>query len=179
MSTFSSPGPGFEQPAQRASNGLGIAGFVVSLIGLLSGCFGGMVLSPVGLILSAVGMRRQPRGLAIAGLILGIVGSVWLVIGLLIFGGLTAASFGLAREAMVVARVEKGITDFHTAQHRLPTDLQELASKVPGTPTTTRSGKPLGYAVKTPTSYTLTLPGLDGQLGTADDIPVEVTVSGP
>jgi hypothetical protein len=171
--------PGMQQPMQRGSNGLGIAGFVVSLLGVLGGCFGGVFLCPVGVILSAFGMRRQPRGLAIAGLIIGIVGCIWLVVGLVFLGGVGLAGLGLARESMAVVPIEKSINDFYAAQHRLPNDLQELAAKYPGTPTTTRSGKPIGYKTKSADSYTLILPGFDGQLGTADDIPVEVTVSGP
>src|SRR5436190_17217499 len=173
MTTMNQYEGGVQQPVQRGANGLGIAGFVVSLLGLLSGCFGGVVLSPVGVILSAIGMRRQPRGLAIAGLIIGLIGSIGLVFWIMFVGTLGLAGFAMAREGMVIAQVEKGIVDFHAAEHRLPNDLQELASKYQGTPTTTRSGKPLGYKTKSADSYTLILPGFDGQLGTSDDIPVE------
>ena len=58
------------------SNGLGVAGFVLSLLGLFS-CG---ILSPIGVILSLLGITKQPRGLAIAGLILGLVGMVCLVV---------------------------------------------------------------------------------------------------
>jgi molecular chaperone DnaK len=58
-------------PAPPPTNGLGIAGFVCSLVGL---CAGGL-LSPVGLILSLVALGREPRGFAIAGVILGALGS--------------------------------------------------------------------------------------------------------
>ena len=58
------------------TNGLGVAGFVLSLVGWFSCGF----FSPLALILSAVALRREPRGLAIAGLILGILGSAWLFI---------------------------------------------------------------------------------------------------
>ena len=58
------------------TNGLGVAGFVLSLVGWFSCGF----FSPLALILSAVALRREPRGLAIAGLILGILGSTWFFI---------------------------------------------------------------------------------------------------
>ena len=51
---------------------MGVAGFVVSLVGFTS--LG--LLSPIGLILSIIGMRREPKGLAIAGLVVGIVGTI-------------------------------------------------------------------------------------------------------
>ena len=59
------------------SNGLGVAGFVVSLISLF--CCG--LTSPVGLFLSLVALARPPRGFAFAGVILGGLGSAWLLIG--------------------------------------------------------------------------------------------------
>lgn len=59
-------------------NGLGTAGFVVGLvaaifsiipiIGLIA-----WVLAPVGAILSGVGMTREPKGLAISGLVLSLI----------------------------------------------------------------------------------------------------------
>jgi len=61
---------------QPPSNGLAVAGFVFSIIGVLTcGC-----LSPIGLVLSAIGLAYQPRGLAVAGCILGGIGSVWLFV---------------------------------------------------------------------------------------------------
>lgn len=71
-----SPYPG--QPAPP--NGLGIAGFVTGLAGLLF-CWVpvfGLILAGCGVVLSAVGMSQSTRtgankGLAIAGLVLGIV----------------------------------------------------------------------------------------------------------
>jgi Na+-driven multidrug efflux pump len=60
------------QPAP--SNGLGIAGFVVSLVGLIP-CG---LLCPLGALLSLIAVFRQPRGFAIAGLIIGTLGSIML-----------------------------------------------------------------------------------------------------
>ena len=63
-----------------------VAGFVLSLIGLILGCSIGwlswvgilpLVLSLVGTILSALSMKNSDkRGLAIAGLVCGIIGMV-------------------------------------------------------------------------------------------------------
>lgn len=69
------------------SNTLGIAGFICSILGVLS-CG---LLGPVGAILSAVALRREPRGFAIAGLIVGLLASIWLVLGGLLFIGVCAS----------------------------------------------------------------------------------------
>lgn len=53
------------------SNGFGVAGFVLSLMGFFT-CG---VLSPLGLLFSVLGMFRAPRGLATAGMVMGLVGT--------------------------------------------------------------------------------------------------------
>lgn len=59
-----------------ATNGLGTAGFVCSLLGVLT-CG---LLSPIGLFFSLVGIVRAPRGMAFAGSVLGAFGSAWLAL---------------------------------------------------------------------------------------------------
>ena len=69
-------------------NGLGIAGFIVSAIGIIT-CG---VLSIFGVILSAIGLGKEPKGMAIAGLILGLIGLVELVgFGFVMFAGFRGA----------------------------------------------------------------------------------------
>jgi hypothetical protein len=53
---------------------------VIALIGFLT-CG---VLSPLGLALSWAGLSKEPRGLAVAGTVLGGLGSLW-VLGVLVF----------------------------------------------------------------------------------------------
>lgn len=102
----SQPGP---LPRPPGGNGLGIAGFVTSLVGLLLLCTGwGWLLSIVGTILSAVAMRKRPRGLAIAGLVIGLVGCVWILIALVVLGGVMAIGLGgLAAVGVAQQRVEQ------------------------------------------------------------------------
>lgn len=82
---------------QQSSNGIGTAGFVISLVTLLLGWIPvfGWVLWVIGLILSAVGMTKKPRGLAIAGLVISLIGIVFLLV---IFGAIVSA-VGLATTA--------------------------------------------------------------------------------
>ena len=80
---------------EKKVNGFGIAGFVVSLLSLWLGMYF-MIASIVGLVLSIVGMCMSKKctscnGLAIAGLVIGIISLViwvivWLVVGAALIG---------------------------------------------------------------------------------------------
>jgi hypothetical protein len=71
---ISSP-PTSNSEIRRASrNTLGVGGFVVSVIGILT-CG---LLAPVGLLLSLLGLLKRPRGLAAAGTVMGLLGTFWL-----------------------------------------------------------------------------------------------------
>lgn len=61
---------------------MAIAGFVIAIVGFF---ILPIILGPLGLIFSAIGLRStgKKRGLAIAGLIISVVNCVWVVIGLL------------------------------------------------------------------------------------------------
>ena len=91
------PQPQYQQPYQQPQyqqyqpvqpkpvNGLGIAGFVLSLVGIifLWVPFFDAIVSLIGLVLSGFGMKKKPNGLAIAGLVIGIiafiVGLIWTI----------------------------------------------------------------------------------------------------
>src|SRR4051794_32775982 len=74
------PGYGYPMPVQQPNNGLGIAGFVTGLVGLVL-CWVpwlGVLLAIVGVALSGVGIAQGKKkgmtiGLAIAGLVCGII----------------------------------------------------------------------------------------------------------
>ena len=70
---------------ENKTNGLSIAGFVVSCCSMLIGLFG--VVGLVGLILSAIGRSQAKNeggktGLATAGIVLGIIGMLYNLISL-------------------------------------------------------------------------------------------------
>lgn len=89
---------------QAPSNGLGTAGFVVSLVGFVT-CG---ILCPLGLLLSFFGLLKPPRGMAVAGTILGGLGSLWLVF----FGFAIVAGFiGLGSAASEAAKELKRKND--------------------------------------------------------------------
>ena len=72
------------------SNGLGTAGFILAILGLLLGWipFLGWIIWLLGFLLSLIGLFKKPRGLAIAGFIISIAGIILLifVFGLAILG---------------------------------------------------------------------------------------------
>jgi len=91
---FNQPRP--QAPAQRPpSNGLGVAGFVVSLVGVVATCG---ALAPVGLLLSLVAMFKKPRGFAFAGVVLGLIGTVQ--ISVITLSGVAAAGFAAEQARM-------------------------------------------------------------------------------
>lgn len=100
MSTYA-PGPPIAYTS--SSNGLGVAAFVCSLIGL----FTGGLLSPIGLILGLVALGRPPRGMAIAGVVLGFLGTCGGFILLIVFGAAILAVLGIGVLAFTLANAEK------------------------------------------------------------------------
>ena len=76
----------FVQPV-RQTNSLGVAGFIVSLIGVVATCG---LLAPVGLLLSTLALFKKPRGFAFAGVVLGLIGS--LMISVVVITGIGTAA---------------------------------------------------------------------------------------
>lgn len=72
-------------PISNVSNGgagWGIAALACGFIGLLTGPIGALVLGLLAIVFGAIGLKKNLKGLAIAGLILGII--ELLIIGLLV-----------------------------------------------------------------------------------------------
>ena len=72
---------------EKESNGVGTAGFVLALIALFFGWVPvlGWIIWVLGLILSFVGVFKTPKGMAIAGLVISLIGIILL---LTVFGAL-------------------------------------------------------------------------------------------
>lgn len=88
----------------RETNGLGVAGFIISLIGLVGT---GGVLCPVGLIISLIAMGRRPRGFAIAGAVLGFLGTCGGLLLVLLAGGAILAALGIGLAAIALQEPQK------------------------------------------------------------------------
>ncbi len=67
---------------EKQSNGIGIAGFVLALIALFLGWVPilGWIIWALGLIFSFIGVFRKPKGMAIAGLVISLIGIVFLLV---------------------------------------------------------------------------------------------------
>lgn len=170
MSTYQNPPTSYEPPP---TNGLGVAGFAISLTGLVA-CGG--FLSPIGLVLSLVALAKEPRGFAIAGSIIGLLGTALAITVILAFAGAIGSFssggwFGWSPtlDSIYTATYE---IDSHYAENSdtLPDDDEGsdmVASYLD------EWGKPIRYRA-TPGSgsnaYELYSAGPDGMFDTGDDI---------
>lgn len=170
------------------TNGLGIAGFVVSLVGL---CGSAGILSPIGLIISLVALGKQPRGFAVAGTVLGAVGSCGLILAIVFIPvvvlamaalGLTAAAIGVASIAgpELEAKVEMFVIStnieerIHGSGGTLPATLDEVVSSLKKEQVTDPWGQKYFYEVtQNGSAYRLFSAGPDKTPGTADDVRYE------
>lgn len=154
------------------SNSAGFWGFILSLLGVT--CCVGTCFSWVGLIVSLIGLGKRPRGFAIAGVVLGVIGTT----GGLAFWGTAgkpvirlARSIGLVEIRTVASmwEAEKLVLEAYDDTGRLPASLTDLAD---GTLVFTDEwGTPLGYRVSTNgQGYSLHSAGPDKLWGTGDEI---------
>lgn len=85
------PYAGYTPPPAAPKNGLGIASLVVAIIALFS-VVGGVVLGVVAIILGVLGVQRAKRGeatnrgIAIAGIVLGILSIIEAIVLIVLFG---------------------------------------------------------------------------------------------
>ena len=165
------------QPAamqSAPSNGLGMAGFVVSLVGLVMTCG---LLCPVGFILSLFGLRKEPRGFAIAGAVIGGIGSIFAAV----WGLAIVATFMVAKTAIeenagpvtttfALLEASRAIQMEQAERGRLPTAAEGNAAIEE-----LRDGweRPLQYE-PSGDAFTVRSAGPDGVFGNADDETQEV-----
>jgi hypothetical protein len=93
---YANPYPAPTYPPKVEENTLGLIGFILSLAGLFL-----CVAAPIGLILSLMGLRRDPKGFALAGTIIGGITTV--------FYGIIAALYGVMILAMFAACIGIGV----------------------------------------------------------------------
>lgn len=164
------------------SNALGLAGFITSIVGILS-CG---ILSPIGMILSIIGLFKRPRGFAIAGTIIGLVGSlgiilvIFFVIGIAAMGAVFAGAGGFEIITDSLA-IHSGIEAYQQQNASLPATLQQVTNL-----TSDQLKDPWGHEyIYRPDlvnhHYELISIGPDGAEGTGDDINIkrDVPFAGP
>lgn len=165
---FDGPGPG---PTAQG-NTMGLVGFILSLVGLLS-CG---LLCPVGLVLSIIGLKREPRGLAVAGTVIGGIGSLGIVIGVLFFGAMIAACGGAIAAGggfksfsdMLV--IQQEVERYQSANGTLPSAMNQLTG-VPQASLTDSWGTPYILTLSADgKSLELRSAGADKAMNTTDDL---------
>lgn len=166
------------QSTQNESNGLGLAGFIVSLVGLFI-CVG--VLSPIGLIMSLIALGKRPKGFAIAGVVLGAVGCVWFFVLFFVIGIAAIAALvglGLVMAAALVAsqigqnaiNMHNDIEQYYLDNGKAPASLSVLGTFTPAE-LEDNWGTPIRYEVSPDgQSIWLRSDGPDRTTGTDDDI---------
>ena len=153
-------------PALRQSNVLGIVGFVLSFC-----------LSPIGLILSVVALAKQPRGFAIAGTIIGLLGSlVWagLIFVFVMFG---PAFVSIFEDTSDYAQISRAIDAYKTQNAgALPPDLAAL--NLSANVIEDHDGNPYAYSADPSTGeWTITFIGWDGVHDSGDEVDLTSTMS--
>lgn len=174
MSTYpTQPGqsPNYEY-VPPPSNGLGVAGFVVSLSGLVV-CFG--LICPLGLLLSLIALVNPPRGFAVAGAIIGFIGSILGVMAVLVFSGVIGNGmfFNPFYQSMTSLTID-------SASYDIDTHFANNNDTLPDEPTgntlissyVDEWNNNLEYQPTqgSTTDYTITSAGPDGVMGNGDDI---------
>ncbi|QQE12714.1 DUF4190 domain-containing protein [Planctomycetota bacterium] len=159
------------QPTIQASesNGLGTAGFIVSLAGF----FTAGILCPIGLIMSLIALRGNPKGFAVAGTVVGAVGSLIGALVMLVFGAMILAFLGLSAVAVTafdaaidVNNASSAIVTYYDEQGRLPTEAEAAAILI------AENVDVMEYQFKATgdASFEIRTNGFDDEFGTDDDI---------
>ncbi len=156
MSQVFGPNDPFETHERpTGTNVLGVVGFILSFC-----------LSPIGLVISLIALAKQPRGFAIAGVIIGLLGSgVW------VCGGIGYSAF---KKAGLMSAIEmtQDFEKIQPAANASTTDITSLglASDVSTDPW----GTPYRIGPnESASSFKLTSNGPDKLPDTADDLSVD------
>jgi len=168
-----------QKPTEQTNN-LAIAGFICSVLGILGTCG---LLSPIGLILSLVALGKEPKGFAIAGTVIGALGTCLVVPVLIVAVALpmvflsVLAGLGLSGvlgpdliAKFEMAQLAGAIRTFQLDHTTLPLTIDDLGITDTDLLTDTW-GHPYGYELSADgLSYRLFSVGPDGVAGTPDDI---------
>lgn len=143
-------------PQDRGPNVLGIVGFVLAFC-----------VSPLGLLVSLIALASRPRGFAIAGVIVGLIGSVvWGFVGI---GAFAAARTGMF-QTIVEFQAASVALDTYSKNNNGAAAPSLTAAGLSGDALIDHWGTPYAYEVGPDgKSWTFTVVGPDKVRGTADD----------
>ncbi len=167
----------------RQSNGLGLAGFICSLVGFVLGVLTGVggLLCFVGLIMSLIALGRQPRGFAVAGVILGLLGCcagililLFLGLGILTLIGVGAAFVMTEGEQIEITsdmiRITTAIQQYQQENRVLPASLDVLNLETSAILDPWGNRYQYHFSEDSELEFDLISPGKDGMPGSEDDI---------
>jgi len=183
-----------EPPAAQPTgvNGLGIAGFVIGIVGF---CVLGGLLAPLGLLLSIIGLFKQPRGWAVAGTVVNLgtlccCVPLTLPIILVAVGVVSLSAMTLwITDTFAGSLGARGVTGLHIgaifvalsmyfAEHQKVPDSLDAMGLDPRM-LTDGWGRPFQYQVTDdPEGFRLWTVGRDGVEGTGDDLEFQGVVRG-
>ena len=157
----------FGAQAAPPKNTLGLVGFILAFC-----------VSPLGLILSAVALMKPPRGFAIGGVIVGLLGTVgWAIVAVTVMAGgefimeAIKVSTEVQQDYMVISSAVEGAM----ADGAYPADLAGLT--LDAAATTDPWGTAYEYVVTDDgAGWSLTSAGKDMVMGTADDFTLTNTM---
>lgn len=171
------PYQSYPAAASAGPSGTAVAALVLSVLGLvLGGC-----TSPIGLILGIMAMRQQKDGLALAAVIIGAVGTVFLCIGfgfVVLYFGAIAAVLGFAAAGgafdQPVRDVNRAVETYYLDYGVYPETLDQLAGLDEDTADAVGSLEAMRYYLHSAAEGEkpeVWFVGWDGVRGTADDSP--------
>lgn len=145
----------FDQAAPR-SNPAGIVGFVLAFC-----------VPPLGFLISLIAVFKRPRGFAVAGLIIGAIGSI--IAAVVVYFAAALGPF-MAGTFMDFELIKQGVSDYRGKNAgQLPADLS--LTTIPAEALQDHWGNAWMYTPASDNSdFTLVSAGFDGIAGTADDI---------
>lgn len=111
----------------QPTNTAGLVGFILSMSGIVCG-----ITFPIGLIVSLAGIGKEPKGLAIAGTIIGALGTLMYVAIVVMYGAVIAACIGFGAAAMqpiietetALNNAERQIEEYQFENDQLPTEAE-------------------------------------------------------
>ncbi|MEM9348542.1 MAG: DUF4190 domain-containing protein [Planctomycetota bacterium] len=153
------------------TNALGIAGFVISLSGMIV-CLG--LISPIGLVLSLIALAKSPRAYAVAGSIIGLLGSALGILTVLVLtNNINLNLFSSPFYSHTYNQIGGASFDidnhFLSNQDTLPDEATGDAI-ISGYYDEWNNSLKYTPAPNSTADYTITSLGPDGMLNTADDI---------
>jgi len=154
-------------------NSCGVIGLVFSIIGLL--LCGLWVLTIPGVILSLIGLRKEPRTAATVGAIIGGVGMLIFPLIVAILLPLISVTQGAANRARTYVHIntlERGSDAYHADHQKYPSSFEDLEKGAYITAESTQDawGNQMQFSGGGDTKPTITSAGEDGTFGTVDDV---------